>query len=90
MHANTFTTWASNPTKKPDSWGVRRAERLIRILTRKPAPKPDPLKAAQAEYLAAWKRQKAAIENRDARDLQVASLRLRDATTALLQAESGL
>lgn len=56
---------------------------MIRFLTRKP----DPLKAAQAEYLAAWKRQRAAIENRDARDLQVASLRLRDATTALLQAE---
>ena len=33
---------------------------------------------------------KAAIENRDARDLQVASLRLRDATTAIWQAESGL
>jgi hypothetical protein len=60
---------------------------MIRTLTRKPAPTPDPLKAAQAEYLAAWKRQKAAIQNRDARDLQVASLRLRDATTALLRAE---
>lgn len=57
--------------------------RALHLLTRKP----DPLKAAQAEYLAAWKRQKAAIDNRDARDLQVASLRLRDATTALLQAE---
>lgn len=56
---------------------------MIRFLTRKP----DSLKAAQAEYLAAWKRQKAATENRDARDLQLASLRLRDATTALLRAE---
>jgi hypothetical protein len=64
--------------------------RALHLLTRKPAARPDPLKAAQAEYLAAWKRQKAAIDNRDARDLQVASLRLRDATTALLQAESGL
>lgn len=63
---------------------------ILHVLRRKPKPvQPDPLKVAQDEYLAAWKRQRAAIERRDARDVQVASLRLRDATTALLNAEMG-
>lgn len=55
---------------------------------RKPA-KPDPLKTAQADYLSAWNRQKAAIDRKDARDVQLAAVRLKDATTALLRAEVG-
>lgn len=58
---------------------------ILHILRRKP----DPLKAAQADYAAAFRRVKNAAERGDTRDLGRAHADLKDATTALLRAEVG-
>ncbi|MFN3354345.1 MAG: hypothetical protein ACK4Z5_12110 [Brevundimonas sp.] len=60
---------------------------ILHILRRKPKPKPDPLKAAQAEYVSAFHERNDALRRRDSRDFHHAQARLSDRLHALLQAE---